>query len=219
MRHVGGADVLRVLPLAEIVVALRQTEAALTKTSDHRRAVLVVDLHVEVETDVQAEGLQLGDRGNQFLEARDRVNAAQPRCDGPQSFTVDRRLVHARCVEVADSLDHAAFGPTDPSRMIEDFLEYGEVAFVDFLVHAVGGVFARNRRLLEGAVRVGIEVFAGRNSWVHARSVHAGDRFDGNRWFAGRPFVRSLVVGLNFALHRTGSDDQDYNRRIEPRTP
>ena len=213
VRHVGGADLLRILPLAKIVVALRQAEAALTKARDHGRGVLVVDLHVEVEADVQALGLQLGDDRNQFLGARDRLNAAQPRRERPQSFAVDRGLVHAGCVEVADALDHAALGSAGPSRILEDFLEDGEVALVDFLVHAIGGVFAGDRHFLEGAIGVGIEVFAGRDGQIHVRPVHAADRLGGNRGFAGRLPVRSLVVELSLAPHRAGSDDQDHRRR------
>ena len=82
MRHVGGADLLRILPLAEIIVAFRQPEAALTEARDHRRGVLVVDLHAEVEADVQALDLQLGDDRNQFLGAGNRLNAVNHGASG-----------------------------------------------------------------------------------------------------------------------------------------
>ena len=54
MRHVSVADLLRILPCAEIVVPLRQAQATLAKARNHFRRVLVVDLHVEMKADVQA---------------------------------------------------------------------------------------------------------------------------------------------------------------------
>ncbi len=120
--HIGGADVIGIFPLAKISLVLWQAEAALAKARDHLRGVLVVDLHVEVEADVQSQGLQAGDDRNQFLGAR-----RSPQCCAQiwrqrlQSLAVDRGLVHAGCVEVADVLHHAPFWSAAPGRAYPGF--------------------------------------------------------------------------------------------------
>ena len=172
----------------------------MAEARDHGRGVLVVDLHVEVEADVQALGLQLGDDRNQFLGVW-----RSPECGS--SHGVSGRnpsrsivgLVHAGRVEVADALDHAALGSADAAELLEDLLEDGEVAFVDFLVHAIGGVFAGDRHFLEGAVGVGIEILAGRDGQIHVRPVHAGDRL------GGRLSIGSLAADLEINFHRAGT--------------
>ncbi len=121
MLHVGGADFLGVLSLAKVVVALRQPETALAEAGDHGGGVLVVDLHVEVETDVESLALHVGDDRNQVLTAGDYQDVAIPGSQRLQCFAFDRRLVHAGSIEIADALRHASFGRpacADSSRIV-----------------------------------------------------------------------------------------------------
>ena len=50
----------------------------------------------------------------------------------PQSLAVDRGLVHAGGEYLEDVLNNATLGAAGPSRILEDFLEDGEVVLVEF---------------------------------------------------------------------------------------
>ena len=142
----------------------------------------VVYLHSDVKGDVQAQGLQLANNCDQSPGIRNCPNVVQPRRQRSHSFAVDCGLVHAGGVEVSDTLDNAALGAAGPGRIFENLLKNGEVAFVEFLVHAKRGVFAGNRHFLEGPIGIGIEILAGRDGWIHIGPVHAGNR---RFWLSG----------------------------------
>jgi hypothetical protein len=99
--HVLLADALGLRVRAEVVVAVRQAQAALVHLADHLRRVLVVLIGAEIERRVDALLVEAREERGQIGRGGDRVDRCQVVLERLGALLVGRVLVHAGRVEIA----------------------------------------------------------------------------------------------------------------------
>src|SRR6185437_12392187 len=87
---------------SQIVVAIGKGETVLVGRSDHHVCVGVVRCRGKKEQRTCADALQMRYRRGEFGLVVDRGDALELERKGLQSLLLDRRLVHARSVIIAD---------------------------------------------------------------------------------------------------------------------
>jgi hypothetical protein len=102
--HVGGAQGLLVGVGRQVVVALRQAEAALGEVRHDGVRVLQIGEDLGVEERRRLQALDLAREHEQVVAIRGGVDLRQPGLDRSEPGLLDRRLAHAGAVEVADLL-------------------------------------------------------------------------------------------------------------------
>src|SRR4029079_13464508 len=95
-------ELRRLRVLLQVVVAVRQPEPSLEGGRDDLRRVLPVLFRAEREYDADPLRLQPPDFGPQSGGVLNRFDAGELRLDRLEIVRLDRRLVHARGVEVAE---------------------------------------------------------------------------------------------------------------------
>ena len=104
MRDVLLPQLLRLRIVSEVVVALGQTHAAPVGNRHLERSVFEVRFRSEAEKDVDANRMELRDDRRELAGRRHGADFLQQRIERRDPFRVDRLLVHARRVVVADLL-------------------------------------------------------------------------------------------------------------------
>src|SRR5439155_18588541 len=167
------ADGLEAVLIAQVVVAIGQTEAAAADRSDDHLRILHVVLPRDAEQWAIALVVQAGQLGQKRRAIADRLDAIQLILDRRHARRLDGWLVHAGSVEVADFLLRASArrGRRYSSVFFQDRVQRLAVALGQLLEAAKARVLRRQRmRLPPLADGEAIEVIAG----VHRR-VHAGE--------------------------------------------
>ncbi len=143
---------------AEVVVLLRQAEAALRDFGDLFGGVLEVLLLAVSEEDVDAVALQLSEQGGEFGATGgtsiESVDLVQHRLDGGEAFGLDERGVHAGLEVVADLLLVGRAGSAAGFGLLQDRVQFLRVDVVEHVEGVDVGLVGR-----DGVVRV--EVAAG----------------------------------------------------------
>ena len=210
--HVGGAQGLLVGGGREIVVALRQAEAALGEVRHDGIRVLQVgeDLGVEERRGLQA--LDLAREHEQVVAVAGGVDLRQPGLDGSEPGALDRRLVHAGAVEVTDLLALGVAGRV-LGGIFDQPLQELAVALVD---HREGAhplaLVGRQLDLVEpAAAGEAIEVGARVGRPVERARDRDGDVFD-IEVGSGRGIAGHLGGGGGERGGEKGGRQQDENR-------
>ncbi len=108
VRNVGIAQFHRLVVGLRVVVAIRQSQAALSGAPDYFGAVLKVLLRSEPEPAAHPFHLQVGDLRLEFFGILDRGDSLELRLQRLQPGALNRVAIHATGVEVADLLFGAA---------------------------------------------------------------------------------------------------------------
>src|SRR5262249_12847588 len=156
------ADLVGRLVGLRVVVAVGQPQTALCGSRDDFGRVFAVLLGAELEERIDAAKLLAGDLGLERRERLDRIDAID---FGPQRLDaggLDRRLVHAGAVEIAELPSvRAGRGPLVRRGVLEDRAQRLAVALLDLIERPPRGVLRRYGVLLQPAAdRVLVEVCA-----------------------------------------------------------
>jgi hypothetical protein len=181
LRHVVGvvlADIGHVRVVFDVVIAVRQGEAALVDVGDHVVGIVQVGVGIEVEQRARSVHVHLRDLVDQRAFVFDCGHAIQFRLERSHSLLVDRLLVHAGAVEVANLLIDAVTAGTASGSFLQNAALDTEIAFVEFGKalprRPVGGNF---RVLHPVAASVLIEVHARVGALIDVVDAEAGGRF------------------------------------------
>src|SRR6185437_12006420 len=159
----------------EIVVAVGEAQSALVGFSDDLVGVLEVLVGAEAEGDVGAIHLQAGDLGGELGGGLDAGEQIELGLEGLGAGGIDRGLVHAGGVVVADLLGDGVFlggvGAGVLENLVKGFAvaldQLGEGAPLDLIV---GDGMLRH----PGAASVLVEVLAGIGGGINGREIGAG---------------------------------------------
>src|SRR4051812_10347355 len=166
MRAVLVLDRARLLVVLQVVVAVRQTEAALHEVDDVLGARERVGHHAQGESRAHAVPLKPAEQRRQVVARRDAFGAAKDVAQAREARPLDALLVQAARVEIADEL--LVPGPALARRILEDLVEHGEVSVADLAETAPAGLVVGDRRGGEPrAIRVLEEVVARPHRFVH----------------------------------------------------
>jgi len=102
--HVARAKLLRAVVVIDVVLAVRQAEAALPGSGDHLRAVLQILFGAKLKDGVHVVAMQMRDFSLEASYALDRRDALEFRFQRLEACRLHLRFIHAACEEVADLL-------------------------------------------------------------------------------------------------------------------
>ena len=151
MRVVFFQQYFRFGILANVVVAIRQAEPALTGVGDIVGRILQVGVGAEFEQHAKTQRLPVANQGHDVGCRFYRVDCRQIFLDRRDAGLIDCGLIHRSRVKIADLLRGAAWRAGIFRRVFEYLLEQCEVAFLQFVIEAPRAVFRRNRVALEPA--------------------------------------------------------------------
>ncbi len=201
--HVLVAQLHGLLVLLEVVVALGQAQAGLDGGRDDHGGVLAVFLGAEVEEHVRAHRLQAADLGAQARHVLDRVDPGELGRNGSEAVGLDRRLVHAGAVEVAElALLGSGGRGFVGGQPLEDRVQVLQVALPQLVEGSPARAVRGDRVLLQpAAVGVLVEIHAGLGAGVHVGDDQGPRARGGGLWRGGR--------GRGRLGRRRGAQDQD----------
>ena len=180
VRLVLGADVHHARVVLQVVVTVGEAEAPLLHAGDDLRGVLQVLLRAELEERRRAHAVEVRDCARQAGEVGDGVDPGHGRRERLDVRLLDRLLIHAGCIEIAEVLREGLVGRGLGHVALQDLLERRLVLLAD-------GVEAAPPRLVVGdgvgldpaAARVLEEVVAGLHAAVDRRELHPPGRLHG----------------------------------------
>jgi hypothetical protein len=166
---------LRFLFVAEIVIAVREAEAALADLEDLLGAVLEIVACVGRERDVDADLLELPEFAGKRRRIGDRGDVGEHGRERLRSFGLDRGFVHARLVIAAD-LRFVRVGRMRVRRGgVEDAVEHVAVRVAQRDELAVRRICGGDRMVLDPrAVGEVVEIVACLARAIEFRDVEAG---------------------------------------------
>ena len=170
--HVGVAQLLRILVVFEVVVTVGHPEASHADAGDHRRGVLEVRSGAEAEERADALGVR-GEQRRQVGGTRQCANAIEVLLERRETLGVDRFLVHAARVVVANPA-RVGVGRVGLRGRLEDVAQHGVVTLLQLVKPPVARLIARQRvRLDPAAAHELVEVAAGVGGLVERGEVEA----------------------------------------------
>src|SRR5436305_8310179 len=108
MVNILTTDGLETLVVAQVVIAIGQAELAGAERGDDHFAVFEVVLAADAEQRRVTEIAEAGDFSDESVAIGDRVDAVELRLNWRDARLIDRRLVHAGAVKIAELLLRAA---------------------------------------------------------------------------------------------------------------
>ncbi len=162
MRHVLLANLHRLRIGLRVVVAIRQSQAALVEIGDHLRGVLGVRARTEMEKGRGAAAGQIGDDPGDVRFTLDRRNAVEIGLERRRALGFDGRFVHARRVIVAHLLFEGTASGLGRRGVVQDLAQDIAIAVLQGVETAPARLVGRDRiGSHPGAARVAIEVHTG----------------------------------------------------------
>src|SRR5512146_1045597 len=172
MRDVFRTDLFELRVLLQIVVPVRQAEAALGGDADDTRGIVEVLHLTEAEHRIDADHLQVGDLALDVRETADTGDGVELRRERIHTDAIDELLVHPAGVEIADLLLRAAGRGMGLGGAMDELTDDLLVADLEDVERAPGGVGGGDRMaLLPAAIRVAVEALCGAHPVVEPARV------------------------------------------------
>ena len=196
-----------------IVIAVRQSEAALIELSDVGGTVLGVGTRAESEERIDAVDLQRGNHRCHALRIDDAADLGEQRVERGRSGLLDRRGVHAARVVVADLLFVGSRGGVALRSRLKNLVRHLTI-FIDQNVRRTElRIRRRNRMILDpSAVCKLIEIVARLARSIERRGVDS----------AGKLLRRRSEASAMNGEERNGRNGREpngkRNRKLHPRS-
>ena len=176
MSHVLFAQFDAFVVGAEVVVLLRQPEAALIDVGNFAGGVFEILLGAVIEEDADAQAVEVGDEGGQLVFGVEGGDAIQLGLDRGEPALVDGVRIYASGIVVADLLLVSAGGGVSCCGFFDDLMEgLGiELEEIRELIER-RQVAGNGMQFGETAACVLIEVDARIRGLIHGGGVEAGD--------------------------------------------
>ena len=171
---IGGACRLECGLVLQIVIAIRQPEAALARHRDHPRAVLEILHLTQGQRRLDADRQKMCQGLRQLVARGDGGYARKLRRERRRAGRIDRSLIHAARVEIGDLALRRAGSPVLPRERLDQVTDENLVLLFEQRVDApVGAVRGDRMRLDPSAVRELKKVLGGSNRAVEPVEIQA----------------------------------------------